>query len=189
MRKSAQVTSMFRSSERTVLSSFRCHLLHLYHKKFEHFLKKNNYVISLTIEEGPPNHHSIQSAHFNNKFLPSFTGVFSLNIDESFSATFGRLWSLCIAGPKKARLKHSRPVWCMKGRIIMVNMLLLLTSVQALLISFCIFSLESLMVANDLRNCSPMRHCIPRTSLTPDCCVSGKVKLSKIIKKNCNIYH
>ena len=72
MRKSAQVTSMFRSSERTVLSSFRCHFLHLYHKKFEHlFPKKPNYVISLTIEARLPYHQSIKNAHFNNKFLPS----------------------------------------------------------------------------------------------------------------------
>ena len=71
----------------------------------------------------------------NNKFLPSFIGVSSLNIHESLSATFGRLWSLWITGPKKARLQHSRPVWCIKGLIFIVNMLLLLTSVQALLIS------------------------------------------------------
>ena len=61
--KSAQVTSMFRSSERTVLSSFRSHFLLLYHKKFEHFVEKN-YVIILTKEEGLPHHHSVQSAHF-----------------------------------------------------------------------------------------------------------------------------
>ena len=59
----AQVTSMFRSAEMTLLSPFRCHFLYLYHKKFEHFVE-NNYVISLTLEEGFPNHHSIQSAHF-----------------------------------------------------------------------------------------------------------------------------
>ena len=58
-----QVTSMFRSAETTVLSSFRCDFLYLYHKKFEHFLE-NHYVISLTLEEGLPNNHSIQSAHF-----------------------------------------------------------------------------------------------------------------------------
>ena len=63
MRIITEVTSMFKSSERTVLSSFRCHFLHLYHKKFEHFVK-NNYIISLTIEARLPCHDSIKNAHF-----------------------------------------------------------------------------------------------------------------------------
>ena len=90
MRRSAQVTSIFRSSERTVVSSFWCNFLHLYHEKFEHF-DENDYAISLTIEARLPRHHSIKNKYFNNKFLPSLIRISSLNVDESVSANFGRL--------------------------------------------------------------------------------------------------
>ena len=62
-RKIAQIASILRSSERTELSSFKYHFLHLFHKKFEHFLE-NNYVISFTIEDGLSSNHSIQNTHF-----------------------------------------------------------------------------------------------------------------------------
>ena len=183
MRKSTQVTSMFRFSEKTVLSSFMCHFLHLYNKKFGHFVE-NNYVVSLTIEEGLPIITASKLHISNNKFLPSSIGVFSLNIDESFSATFGRLWSLWITGQKKARLKHSRPASSMKGLSIVVNMVLLITSVEALLNFFCIVSLESLMVTNDLRDWTPFMNWTPKTNWIPDCFVPAEVKLLKIIKKD-----
>ena len=90
MHRSALVTSIFRSSERTVVSSFWCNFPHVYHEKFEHFAE-NNYAISLTIVVRHPRHHSIKNAHFNNKFLPSLIGISSRNVDESVSANFGRL--------------------------------------------------------------------------------------------------
>ena len=70
IRRSAQVTSIFRSSERIVVSFFRSNFLHLHHKKIWVFSEKNH-IISLTIEARFPCHHSIKNAHFNNKFLPS----------------------------------------------------------------------------------------------------------------------
>ena len=90
---------------------------------------------------------------------------------------------ILISGTKKARLQHSRTVLSMKGLNIFVNMLLLLTSVEALLNFFCIVSLESLMVTNDLRNWTPFTNWTPRTNWTPDCFVPVKIKLLKIIKK------
>ena len=69
------------------------------------------------------------SAILDNKFLPSLIGAFLLNVDESFSANVRGLWSLWFPGPNKARLKHVRPVWSMKGLDIVVKILLLLTSV------------------------------------------------------------
>ena len=42
-RRSAQVTSMFRSSGRIVVSFFRCNFLHLYHKKIWVFFRKQLY--------------------------------------------------------------------------------------------------------------------------------------------------
>ena len=90
MRRSGQVTSIFRSSERTVVSSFWCNFPHLYHEKLEHFAE-NNYAISLTKVARLRRHHSIKNAHFNNKFLPFLIGISSLNVDESVSANFGRL--------------------------------------------------------------------------------------------------
>ena len=186
MRKSAQVTSKLHPCS-DLQRGLRYHLLgvifYIYTtKKFEHFFE-NNYIISLTIEARHPCHHSIKNAHFNNKFLPSLIGIFSLNVDESVSANFGRLSSLWFQGPKKARLEHSRPLLSMKGLNIVVNILLLLTSVEALLNFFCIVSLESLMVTNDLWNWTPFTNWTPRTNWTPDCFVPAKVKLLKIIKK------
>ena len=70
-------------------------------------------------------------------------GVFSLNIDESVSANFGRLWSLWFTRPNKELLKHSRRVWCIKVLNVIINMLLLLTSVQALL-NFSVWSHSNL---------------------------------------------
>ena len=90
---------------------------------------------------------------------------------------------IVISGTKKARLQHTRPVLSMKGLNIVVNMLLLLTSVEALLIFFSIVSLESLMVTNGLRNLTPYTNWTPKTNCTPDCFVPAKVKLLKIFKK------
>ena len=47
---------------------------------------------------------------------------------------------------------------------------------------YCIFSLLSLIVTNDLRVWTPRTRWIPSASWTPDCFVSRKVKLLKIIK-------
>ena len=47
---------------------------------------------------------------------------------------------------------------------------------------YCIFSLQSLIVTNDLRIWTPRTRWISRTSLNPDCFVSIKVRLLKIIK-------
>ena len=62
MRKSAQVIFMFR------LQRGLCYyplgvIFNNYPTKNLDFLE-NNYFISFTLEEGLPNHHSIQSAHF-----------------------------------------------------------------------------------------------------------------------------
>ena len=46
----------------------------------------------------------------------------------------------------------------------------------------CIFSLHSLIVTSNLRVSTPRTRWILRTSWTPDCFVSRKVKLLKIIK-------
>ena len=47
---------------------------------------------------------------------------------------------------------------------------------------YSIFPLQSLIVTNDLRIWTPRARSISRKSWTPDCFVSGKVKLLKIIK-------
>ena len=47
---------------------------------------------------------------------------------------------------------------------------------------YCNFSLQSLIVTNDFRILTPRLRWISRTSWTPDCFVSRKVKLLKIIK-------
>ena len=47
---------------------------------------------------------------------------------------------------------------------------------------YSIFSLQSLIVTNDLRIWTPRTRWISRTSWTPDFFVSGKVKLLKVIK-------
>ena len=47
---------------------------------------------------------------------------------------------------------------------------------------YSIVSLQSLIVTNDLRISTPRARWISRKSWTPDCFVSGKVKLLKIIK-------
>ena len=47
---------------------------------------------------------------------------------------------------------------------------------------YCNFSLQSLIVTNDFRILTPRPRWISRTSWTPDCFVSRKVKLLKIIK-------
>ena len=60
--------------------------------------------------------------------------------------------------------------------------LLLLTSFEKLLGFCCMFSLQSLIVTNDFRIWTPRTRLISRTSWTPDCFVSRKVKLLKIIK-------
>ena len=46
----------------------------------------------------------------------------------------------------------------------------------------CIFSLQSLIVTNDFRIWTPRTRWISRTSWTPECFVSRKVKLLKMIK-------
>ena len=122
---------------------------------------------------------------FNNEFLPSHIGVFYLSVDEPVSANFGRFISMSFAGPNKARLqKNSRAVSCLKGLNIVVNILLLLTSVERLRNFFRIVSLKSLMVTNDLQIGILFTDWILRTNWTPDCFVSGKIDLLKIIKKN-----
>ena len=52
---------------------------------------------------------------------------------------------ILISSPSKARLKRSRPVWWTKVIQINVNLLLLLTTFDALQIFFVVFSLESLI--------------------------------------------
>ena len=52
MRKSTQVISVFRSSKRTVLSSFRCRFLYLHHKKFEHFFKEKQLFLLSSHRKG-----------------------------------------------------------------------------------------------------------------------------------------
>ena len=47
---------------------------------------------------------------------------------------------------------------------------------------YCIFSLQSLIVTSNLRVWTPRTRWILRTSWTPDCFVSRKVRLLKIIK-------
>ena len=60
--------------------------------------------------------------------------------------------------------------------------LLLLTSFEKLLGFLLYFSLQSLIVTNDFRIWTPRTRWILRTSWTPDCFVSRKVRLLKIIK-------
>ena len=49
---------------------------------------------------------------------------------------------------------------------------------------YCMFSLQSLIVTNDLRIWTPRTRWISRTSWTTGCFVSRKVRLLKIIKKD-----
>ena len=122
---------------------------------------------------------------FSNEFLSSHIGVFYLSVDESVSASFERFLSVWFAGPNKASLqKNSRELPCLKGLIIVVNILLLLTSVERLRNFFRIVSLESLMVTNGLQIAIFFTDWILRTNWTPDCLLSGKIDLLKIIKKN-----
>ena len=60
--------------------------------------------------------------------------------------------------------------------------LLLLTSFEKLLGSLLYLSLQSLIVTNDYRIWTPRTRWISRTSWTPDCSVSRKVRLLKISK-------
>ena len=115
-------------------------------------------------------------------------GIFSLNVDESVSGNFGRLWSLWFQGPKKARLEHSRPLLSIKGLNIVVHTLLLLTSVEALLNFFCIVSLEFLMVTNDLRNWTLFTNCYPRTNWTPDKTAGFKIDWYPPHLKTCGLF-
>ena len=57
-----------------------------------------------------------------------------------------------------------------------------LLHLRNLSVFYCIFSLQSLIVTNDFRIWTPRTRWISRTSVTPDCFVSRKVKLQKIIK-------
>ena len=57
-----------------------------------------------------------------------------------------------------------------------------ITTFDALLSFYCMFSLQSLIVTNDLRKWKPRPRWISRTSWTPDCIVSKKFELLKIIK-------
>ena len=119
----------------------------------------------------------------NNKFLPSLTEVFSLSVHLSSSANFGCLWSSWF--PAKA--KHVSSVFDLyDGRKVFrltSTCYYYLLHLMHFTISFVVFSLESL-----IDNESPLEleskevNCILRTSWTPDCFVSRKVKLLKIIK-------
>ena len=119
----------------------------------------------------------------NNKFLPSLTEVFSLSVHSSSSANFGCLWSSWF--PTQA--KHASSILDQHdGR----NVFRLTSTCYYYLLHlmhftffFVVFSLESL-----IDNESPLEleseevNYILRTSWTPDCFVSRKVKLQKTIK-------
>ena len=129
----------------------------------------------------------ITTSYFSNislSFFSSFKTVYTAlkSVQEPSIMEKYPILQICRTAGFKNRYIPKPENYCqLSGKMRLLHYYYLL-HLRNFSVFYFIFSLQSLIVTNDLRIWTPRTRTISRTSWTPDFFVSGKVKLLKIIK-------